>query len=220
MGERVKNMVATFKDALEMRVIPVVAIKAAADANPLADALITGGLPCAEITFRTAAAEEVIRHLAKRGDMLVGAGTVLSLEQAQKAIDAGAGFIVSPGFNAKVVRFCLDHDLPVAPGVCTPTDIQMALDMGLTLVKFFPAEAIGGLKTLKAIAAPYTMMKFIPTGGINAKNLCDYLAHSQVPAVGGSWMVSSAMISEHRFDEIARLTQEAVALVDQMKPSV
>ncbi len=203
-----------FEHVLQKRIIPVVAIHAAENAHPLADALIQGGLPCAEITFRTEAAEAVINSLAKRGDILVGAGTVLTLEQAKAAMDAGAGFIVSPGFSEKVVEFCLDHSIPVTPGVCTPTDIQKALEFGLTLVKFFPAEAMGGLKTLKAVSGPFTMMTFIPTGGINAHNLCDYLSHPRVPAIGGSWMVKSSLIAEGRFDEITRLTSEAMTLVE------
>ena len=205
-------MSATFEQALKKRIIPVVAIHETENAHPLADALIEGGLPCAEITFRTEAAESVIKTLAQRQDILVGAGTVLTLEQAKAAAGAGAGFIVSPGLGEKVVQYCLDHSIPVTPGVCTPTDIQRALELGLTLLKFFPAEALGGLKTLKAICAPFTMATFIPTGGINAQNLCDYLAHPQVPAVGGSWMVQSKLITARRFDEITRLTREAVAL--------
>lgn len=206
-------MLRSFDQALQQRIIPVVAIKDAKDAHPLGDALIRGGLPCAEITFRTAAAEAVIRTLARRGDITVGAGTVLSVDQARTALDAGAVFIVSPGFDEDVVRFCLDQNIPVTPGVCTPTDIQRALNLGLRLVKYFPAEAMGGLKALKAVAAPFTRMQFIPTGGINAHNLEGYLAHPQVPAVGGSWMVASAMISDGRFDEISRLTREALELV-------
>ena len=203
-----------FEDALKKRIIPVVAIHAAEHAHPLGDALIQGGLPCAEITFRTDAAEAVITSLAKRGDILVGAGTVLTIEQAQAAMDAGAGFIVSPGFDETVVQFCLDHEIPVTPGVCTPTEIQNALGFGLTLLKFFPAEAMGGIKTLKAVAGPYTTAQFVPTGGINAQNLVDYLSHPRVPAVGGSWMVKSSLIAEGRFAEITRLTQEAMTLVE------
>lgn len=201
---------------LKKRIIPVVAIHDAENANPLAEALIQGGLPCAEITFRTAAAEAVIASLAKRGDILVGAGTVLNIDQAKAAMDAGAGFIVSPGLSEKVVEFCLDHSVPVTPGVCTPTDIQRALEFGLTLVKFFPAEAMGGLGTLKAVSGPFTMMTFIPTGGINAQNLCDYLSHPRVPAIGGSWMVTSSLIAEGRFDEITRLTREAMTLAESV----
>ena len=203
-----------FQQALQKRIIPVVAIHDAENAHPLADSLIEGGLPCAEITFRTEAAEAVIATLSKRGDIFVGAGTVLNIEQAKAAMDAGAGFIVSPGFSEKVVEFCLDHSLPVTPGVCTPTDIQKALEFGLTLVKFFPAQAMGGLKTLKALSGPFTMMAFIPTGGINSQNLGDYLSHPRVPAVGGSWMVKSSLIAEGRFEEITRLTREAMTLVE------
>ena len=201
-----------FKKVLQGRIIPVVAIEKAENAIPLADALIEGGLPCAEITFRTTAAEAVIAALAKRGDVLVGAGTVLKIEQVQTAIDAGACFIVAPGFNPRVVEFCLDHSIPVTPGVATPTDIEAAMGFGLDIVKYFPAEAFGGLKTLKAISAPYTMMKFIPTGGINAENVFEYLSHPKVAAVGGSWMVKSSMISDGQFETITRLTKEAVAL--------
>ncbi len=211
-------MQTTFEQALKKRIIPVVAIHEAENAHPLADALIQGGLPCAEITFRTEAAESVIKTLTQRQDILVGAGTVLTVEQAKTAIDAGAGFIVSPGFSAKVVEYCLDQAVPVTPGVCTPTEIQRALELGLNLLKFFPAEATGGLKTLKAICAPFTKMTFIPTGGINANNLGDYLAHPQVPAVGGSWMVKSRLISDRRFDDITQLTREALALAATVSP--
>jgi 2-dehydro-3-deoxyphosphogluconate aldolase/(4S)-4-hydroxy-2-oxoglutarate aldolase len=204
-----------FQKTLELRIVPVVAIHNAKDAVPLAEALYQGGLPSAEITFRTAAAPEAIQQIAKRSDMLVGAGTVLKVDQIKQAVDSGACFIVSPGFNPKVVQYCLDHQIPVTPGISTPTDIEMALDFGLEIVKFFPAEAFGGLKTLKAMSAPYTMMKFIPTGGIGPHNLLDYLMHPQVPACGGSWMVTSAMIAEGRFDEITRLTREAVEIVSQ-----
>jgi 2-dehydro-3-deoxyphosphogluconate aldolase/(4S)-4-hydroxy-2-oxoglutarate aldolase len=144
----------------------------------------------------------------------VGAGPVLNIDQANAAMDAGAEFIVSPGFSEKVVEFCLDHSIPVTPGVCTPTDIQKALEFGLTLVKFFPAQAMGGLQTLKAMSGPFTMMTFIPTGGINFQNLGDYLSHPRVPAVGGSWMVKSSLIAEDRFEEITRLTREAMALAE------
>ncbi len=208
-----------FQQALQKRIIPVVAIHDAENAHPLADALIQGGLPCAEITFRTEAAEAVITSLAKRGDLLVGAGTVLTIDQAKTAMDAGAGFIVSPGFSEKVVEFCLDHSIPVAPGVCTPTDIQRALEFDLTLLKFFPAEAMGGLKTLKAVSGPFTGMTFIPTGGVNAQNLCEYLSHPRVSAIGGSWMVKSKLIADGRFDEITRLTREAMALAESVRPA-
>lgn len=201
---------------LEMRIIPVVAIDNADDAPALAEALIAGGLPCAEITFRTAAAEAAIKAMALRGDMTVGAGTVLTVEQAQKAVDAGATFIVAPGLNPKVVRFCQEINVPVTPGVATPTDIETAMDLGLNVLKFFPAEAFGGLKTLKAISAPYQAVKFIPTGGLNAANVSDYLKHSKVAACGGSWMVKSSLIAEGAFEHITRLTREAVQIVKSL----
>jgi 2-dehydro-3-deoxyphosphogluconate aldolase/(4S)-4-hydroxy-2-oxoglutarate aldolase len=205
-----------FKAALAKRIIPVVAIHDAMDADPLADALIKGGLPSAEITFRTEAAEDAIKAMARRGDITVGAGTVLSVEQAQKALDAGACFVVAPGLNPKVVRFCQDHDVPVAPGVATPTDIETALDLGLTTLKFFPAEAFGGLKTLKAISAPYQAVNFIPTGGLNANNFEDYLKFPKVAAVGGSWIVKSDVIANGKFDKITRLTKEAAKIAEAL----
>lgn len=205
-----------FENALAKRIIPVVAIHDAQDADPLAEALIAGGLPSAEITFRTDAAEDAIKAMARRGDITVGAGTVLSVEQAQKALDAGAGFVVAPGLNPKVVHFCLDHNVPVTPGIATPTDIETAMDLGLKILKFFPAEAFGGLKTLKAICAPYRAVKFIPTGGLNANNVVDYLEFPQVAAVGGSWIVKSDAIANGEFDKITRLTREAVEIVNTL----
>lgn len=201
------------EQALALKIIPVVALERAADALPLADALVAGGLPCAEITFRTAAAAEAIRALAGRTGFTVGAGTVLDLEQARRAADSGATFVVSPGLNPKVVRFCLDGGIAVLPGVCTPSDLTIAFEMGLALLKFFPAEAMGGLKTLDALAGPFPMMRFVPTGGIDPRNLAAYLRHPRVAACGGSWMVKASLIAQGRFDEIARLTREAVALV-------
>jgi 2-dehydro-3-deoxyphosphogluconate aldolase/(4S)-4-hydroxy-2-oxoglutarate aldolase len=201
---------------LEMRIIPVVAIDNADDAPALAEALIAGGLPCAEITFRTTAAEAAIKAMALRGDMTVGAGTVLTVEQAQKAVDAGATFIVAPGLNPKVVRFCQEINVPVTPGVATPTDIETAMDLGLNVLKFFPAEAFGGLKTLKAISAPYQAVQFIPTGGLNAANVSDYLKHPKVAACGGSWMVKSSLIAGGDFEQITRLTHEAVHIIKNL----
>ena len=205
-----------FNQVLAQRIIPVVAIHNAKDADPLADALIAGGLPSAEITFRTEAAEAAIKAMARRGDITVGAGTVLTVEQAQKAIDAGAGFVVAPGLNPKVVRFCLDNNIPVTPGVATPTDIETAMNMGLEILKFFPAEAFGGLKTLKAMSAPYQAVKFIPTGGLNAQNVVDYLKFPKVAAVGGSWIVKSDAIAGGEFDKITQLTREAVEIVKNL----
>ncbi len=199
-------------------VVPVVKIEQAKDAIKLGQSLLEGGLPCAEITFRTAAAEEAIRRIASElPDVLVGAGTVLSRDQAEKAIAAGARFIVSPGFDPKVVDWCLEHSIPVTPGVATPTEINMALDKGLHILKFFPAQALGGVATLKAIAAPYGGVKFIPTGGVNAKNLADYLSLPMVHCCGGSWLVKSALISAGEFEEITRRAQEAVSIVRQVR---
>ena len=197
-------------------VVPVIAIEWSEDAVELGRALLAGGLPCAEITFRTAAAEEAIRRISSSlPEIIVGAGTVLSVDQANRAISAGAQFIVSPGFNQKVVDWCLQNEIPVTPGVVTPTEIDMALDRGLKILKFFPAEAMGGIATLKAIAAPYGGVKFIPTGGINQDNLADYLAQPSVHCCGGSWLVKAQLISAGAFDKITRLTQEAVAIVHQ-----
>ena len=206
----------TLEQIRQRKLIPVVAIQDAGHSDALADALITGGLPCAEFTFRTAAAQDAIRYMAKRGDILVGAGTVLTVDQAKAAIDAGATFMVAPGFNPKVVRYCLEQNIPMIPGVATPTDIEAAMDMGLEILKFFPAEALGGFKTIKAICAPYTKAKFIPTGGINAGNVVQYLKHPRVVACGGSWMVTSNLIANEQFDRITSLTREAVTLVKDL----
>jgi len=199
-------------------VVPVVKIEQAEDAVELGRALLAGGLPCAEITFRTAAAEEAIRRISSSlPEVIVGAGTVLSVDQADKAVSAGARFIVSPGFNQKVVDWCLQTKIPVTPGVMTPTEIDMALDRGLRILKFFPAEAIGGIAVLKAISAPYGGVKFIPTGGINQSNLADYLALPSVHCCGGSWLVKAGLISAGRFHEITRLTREAMSVVRQVR---
>ena len=163
----------------EMLVVPVVVLEDAADAEKLADALVKGGLPCAEVTFRTAAAEDSIRIMStKYPDMLVGAGTVLTIEQVDKAVAAGAKFIVSPGFDPEIVDYCIEKEIPVLPGVVTPSEAMQAVKKGLEVVKFFPAEQYGGVATIKALAAPFTMLKFMPTGGVNVKNLKDYLGCS------------------------------------------
>jgi len=196
----------------ELGLVPVVKIENANDAIPLGKALLAGGLPVAEITFRTAAAEEAIATLhAELPELFLGAGTVLTVEQAQKAVKAGASFIVSPGFNPKVVDYCVENNVPITPGINSPTQIEMALERGLEVVKFFPAEASGGVKMLKAMAAPYGAISFIPTGGINQNNVNTYLAFPKVLACGGSWMVKADLISSGQFDEITRLTKEAVA---------
>lgn len=194
----------------ELKLVPVAVIEDADNAVPLAEALKAGGLPCAEVTFRTEAAGEAIRRMADVPDLLLGAGTVLTVDQAKEAVEAGAQFIVAPGFNPDVVEYCITYHIPVTPGVCTPSEIERALGYGLEVLKFFPAEAMGGLKLLKAISAPYGMVKFIPTGGINAQNVKTYLDFPKVHACGGSWMVKKDMISSGRFSEITKLTEEAV----------
>ncbi len=202
------------KKISEIKIVPVVAIDRAEDAENLGRALVNGGIPCAEVTFRTDAAEEAIRILSEKfPEMLVGAGTVLKTEQVDRAIAAGAKFIVSPGLNPKVVGYCVDKGIPMVPGCANPSDIEAALEFDLEVVKFFPAEALGGLKLIKAMAAPYGNVKFMPTGGINANNICDYLAFNKVIACGGSWMVDKKLIAEGKFDEIERMCREAVELV-------
>lgn len=192
-------------------IVPVVVLNDAKDAAPLAKALCEGGLPCAEVTFRTAAAAESIKIMTTEfPQMLVGAGTVLTTEQVDQAVAAGAKFIVSPGLNPKVVKYCVDKNIPITPGTANPSDIEQALELGLEVVKFFPAEAAGGLPMIKAMSAPYTKMKFMPTGGINASNLCSYLDFPKIIACGGSWMVSGALVAAGEFDKIKELTREAV----------
>ena len=202
----------------QIRLMPVVVIDRAEDAWPLAQALKAGGLPCAEVTFRTAAAEAAIRAIAKDKDIALGAGTILQPDQVDKALEAGATYIVTPGFNAKVVRRCRERGVPVFPGVATPTEIQMALDEGVDILKFFPAESLGGVKALKAIAAPFSMMRFIPTGGITIDKLPEYLAFKSVLAVGGSWMVAPDLLKAQNFAEVTRLAAEAVDKVRKSGP--
>ena len=192
-------------------IVPVVKIKRAQDAVPLAKALCDGGLPCAEVTFRTAAAEDAIRAMVEAfPEMLIGAGTVLTIEQADAAIAAGAKFIVSPGLNPVVVKHCVEKGYPVVPGCANPSDIEQALSFGLDVVKFFPAEAAGGLPMIKAMSGPYGDLKFMPTGGISTDNLCSYLDFPKILACGGSWMVKEDLINEGNFDAIRRLTRQAV----------
>jgi 2-dehydro-3-deoxyphosphogluconate aldolase/(4S)-4-hydroxy-2-oxoglutarate aldolase len=198
----------------ELGIVPVVRIEKAEDALPLGRALLDGDLPIAEITFRTSAAEESIKSLTKElPTLLVGAGTVLTIEQVKKAVSAGAQFIVSPGFNPKVVDYCLENNILITPGLNNPTQIEMALERGIKVVKFFPAEASGGLPLLASMSAPYSGIKFIPTGGINLNNLTSYLANKKVHACGGSWMVKPELISSGNFDEITRLTKEAISIM-------
>jgi 2-dehydro-3-deoxyphosphogluconate aldolase / (4S)-4-hydroxy-2-oxoglutarate aldolase len=195
-----------------VRLIPVVTIQDAAQAEPLAGALKAGGLPCAEVTLRTDAAEEAIRIMSQDPDMLVGAGTVLSENQAERAIAAGSGFIVTPGFSGKVVRACQDRSVPVIPGAVTATEIGTALDGGVRVVKFFPAATMGGPAALRALAGPFPMVRFVPTGGVTPGNMAEYLGLSCVLAVGGSWVVAADLLASGNYAEVTRRASEAVSL--------
>ena len=199
-------------------VVPVVVLEDAKDAAPLAEALIKGGLPCAEVTFRTEAAGESIRIMKETcPDMLVGAGTVLTREQADAAEAAGAEFIVTPGFDPEIVDYCIEKGIPVFPGCITPSEVAQAVKRGLRTVKFFPAEQFGGLAAIKALSAPYNMVRFMPTGGINAANLKEYLSFDRIVCCGGSWMVKGDLIREGAFDKICELTREAAQLAASMR---
>lgn len=208
-----------FEQFSKIGIIPVVVLDSPKDAAPLAEVLSKNGLPCAEVTFRTPAAEESIRIISREfPDMLVGAGTVLTTEQADRAMNAGAQFIVSPGLNPKIVQYCIDNSMPVTPGTQTPSEMEQALELGLKTVKFFPAEPAGGLAMIKAVAAAYVDLKFMPTGGINAKNVRDYLAYNRIIACGGSWMVKKDMISAGEWGKIAALVKEASSIVKEVRP--
>ena len=196
-------------------VIPVAVIEQVDAVAPLADTLVQGGLPCLEIVLRSATAVDAIRTVSRRSDILVGAGTVLTVDQVKAAADAGARFMVSPGFNPKVADYCLRHRIDHIPGVCTPTEIEAALDHGLHVLKFFPAEALGGLDTLRAISAPFEQVQFIPTGGIRAANLAAYLRVEAVLACGGTWIAASELLQAGRFDRILGHTREAVRIAGQ-----
>jgi len=198
------------------RVLPIIAINNAKDSIPLADALNEGELPLVEITFRTPAAEEAIETISSGSNILVGAGTIISVKQAERAIDAGAKFIVSPGLDADVVKFCINKNIPITPGVCTPSEVMAAMKLGLNILKFFPAEAYGGIKTLKAISTPLSTVKFIPTGGITIKNLAEYLSFPKVLACGGTWLATSNMIDKGKFDEISSLCRQAAATAKEI----
>ena len=195
------------------RIVPVVVLADSAGAEPLAGALVAGGLHCVEVTFRTDAAADVIRAMAVRPELVVGAGTVLTAEQAEQAVVAGARFVVSPGFGPAVVRRCQELGVPVFPGIATATEIQMALDAGLDTVKFFPAEQLGGVGMVKALSAPFRTVRFIPTGGIDTGNLADYLAVASVLAVGGTWMVAPDLLAAGDWAEVTRRCVAAVAAV-------
>lgn len=194
------------------RLVPVVVLDDAADADPLAAALVEGGLPVAEVTFRTAAAADAIRAMSDRGDVLVGAGTVLTPAQVDQAVAAGASYVVSPGLSRAVVERCREHGVLPLPGAVTATEIQAALELGLSTVKFFPAGTSGGAKAVAALSAPFGGVTFVPTGGVGAANLHEYLALPSVVAVGGSWMVPTDLVRAGDFAGVTRLTAEAVAL--------
>ncbi|MCL2372669.1 MAG: bifunctional 4-hydroxy-2-oxoglutarate aldolase/2-dehydro-3-deoxy-phosphogluconate aldolase [Defluviitaleaceae bacterium] len=203
-----------FQQLSELRIVPVIVIHDVEKAVPLAKALCDGGLPCAEVTFRTACAAEAIREITKAlPDMMVGAGTVLTPAQVDQAWAAGAKFMVAPGLNPDTVRYCQGKDIPMLPGVCTPSEIELALSLGLDTLKFFPAEAAGGTNMLKSLDAPYGMVCFVPTGGLTPTNIKEYLSIKSVLACGGSWMVKDDLISSGNFEEITRLTREAVSLI-------
>lgn len=201
-----------FGRLFERRIVPVVVLERSTDASALANALVGGGLPVAEVTFRTEAAADSIKTMADRGDMIVGAGTVLTKEQVDRAIDAGAQYIVSPGTSSPVIEHCLDKNIPVLPGAVTATEIMTLLGYDLNVVKFFPAGTSGGPNAIKALSAPFGGTQFVPTGGVSADNLGDYLSIPAVPAVGGSWMVSPTLIAAGDFDAIQDLTLKATRL--------
>lgn len=202
----------------ELGIVPVVVLNDAKDAAPLAKALCNGGLPCAEVTFRTDAAEESIRIMTGQfPEMLVGAGTVLTKDQVDRAVGAGAKFIVSPGLNPEIVKYCVDKGILITPGCVNPSDVEQALAYGLDVVKFFPAEPAGGLKMIKAMASPYVGVKFMPTGGINQNNVREYLAYDRILACGGSWMVKGELVDAKEFDKIEELTREAVEIVKESR---
>lgn len=210
-----KNIYEQFQ---QMGVVPVVVLEDVKDALPLAKALVEGGLPCAEVTFRTETAAESIRQMAEAyPEMLVGAGTVLTTEQVDEAVAAGAKFIVSPGFDPEIVDYCIGKDISVLPGCATPSEVAQAVKRGLQVVKFFPAEQAGGIAMIKAMAAPYHTLKFMPTGGINQDNLKDYLSFDKILCCGGSWMVKENLIKAGAFDKICELTREAKKLADQIR---
>ena len=199
-------------------IIPVVVLDDAKDAEPLAKALCEGGLPCAEVTFRTEAAEECIRIMSEKfPEMLVGAGTVLTTEQVDRAVAAGAKFIVSPGLNPRIVKYCVEKGIVITPGCANASDMEQALENGLEVVKLFPAEPAGGLNMIKALAAPYVGLKFMPTGGISPKNVRDYLAYNRIIACGGSWMVKNELVKAGDFAAITEMAKECVQIVKESR---
>ena len=210
-----ENMIEEFQ---KLGVVPVVVLEDEKDALPLAEALVKGGLPCAEVTFRTeAAAESICLMSEKYPEMLVGAGTVLTTEQVDLAVEAGARFIVSPGFDPEIVDYCLEKNIPVFPGCVTPSEVAQAVKRGLKVVKFFPAEQAGGIAMIKAMAAPYHNIHFMPTGGINPGNLKDYLSCDKILCCGGSWMVKGELIRNGEFEKIQNLVKEAKESADAIR---
>lgn len=195
------------------RLLPVIEIQDVAQADPLTEALIQGGLPVAEVTFRSKAAPDAIKRMSANPAICVGAGTIINVDQAKLAIDSGAKYLVSPGTYPKVIAFAKEKGIPIFPGVATPTDIGTALELGVEVLKFFPAEAYGGLNTLKALSGPFPQVRFVPTGGISEKNLGTYLAHPKVLACGGSWMVEKKLLAEGKWDEVRSRVAAAAELV-------
>ena len=207
-----------FDKIKKIGIVPVVKLEDAQDAKPLAKALCDGGLPCAEVTFRTEQAADAIKNMKEAyPEMLVGAGTVLTTSQVNEAVNAGAEFIVSPGLNPEVVEYCIEKNIPILPGCANPSDVEQAIKYGLKVVKFFPAEAAGGIKTIKAMAAPYVGLKFMPTGGINAGNLTEYLSCDKILCCGGSWMVKGDLVKAGDFGKIRELSAEARKLIDTIR---
>jgi 2-dehydro-3-deoxyphosphogluconate aldolase/(4S)-4-hydroxy-2-oxoglutarate aldolase len=211
-ARRKQMMTPLFERLAQHRIVPVVTATTPLEGAGIAAALVAGGIPVAEVTFRTEAAADAITAIAARGDVLVGAGTVIRPEQVDAAVAAGASFIVSPGTSRAVIERCREHGIPVLPGAVTATEIQAALELGVDTVKFFPAESSGGAASLRALTAPFGGVRFVPTGGISPANLADYLSIPAVLAVGGSWMLPADSIRRGQWDEVARLTKEAVTL--------
>ncbi len=199
-------------------VVPVVVLDSEDDAVKLAEAMLKGGIDIAEVTFRTAAAEASIRKISQElPEVLVGAGTVINLEQCKRAIEAGAKFIVSPGVSESVIRYCQERNVPVIPGCVTPSEIMKCLELGIDTVKFFPAGSFGGLNTIKSLSAPFPQVKFMPTGGVSASNLAEFLKNKSILACGGSWICASKLVKEGNFEEITRLCREAREIADSVR---